>query len=161
MAQSQNTTVELSIKATSHSGMGTYGDCLLGDVAFEFYNQRNPEDFIQIPWNEIDYVSAEVIGKRIVRFAIFIKQGGHFDFSTRDNKKTLRVVRDHIGEDKMFKSPNTLDVLKAGVKGVGKAAAGLFSRKGKGASDDSDAKDTPADVTDAEHDQSQDEGAKE
>jgi hypothetical protein len=86
MAQSQNTHVDLTIKATSLSGIGTYGHVMVGDVAFEFYNERNVEDYIQIPWDEVDHIAAEVIGKNITRFAIFIKQGGHFNFSTRDNK---------------------------------------------------------------------------
>ena len=129
MAQSQNTKVDFNIKATSFSGMGTYGDVLVGDVAFEFYNEKNPEDYIQIPWEEIDYVSAEVIGKKITRFAIFIKQGGHFSFSTRDNKKTLRAIRDYIGEEKLQRSPNVITVIKAGFIGIGKGIANLFRRK--------------------------------
>lgn len=131
MAQSQNTKVDLTIKATSFAGMGTYGDVLLGDVAFEFYNEKNPEDYIQIPWDEIDYVSAEVIGKKITRFAIFIKQGGHFSFSTRDNKKTLRAVRDHIGEEKLQRSPSVFRVMKAGFVGIGKGVANVFRGKNK------------------------------
>ena len=48
---------------------------MLGNKAFEFYNEKNPEDYIQIPWDEIDYVAASVLfgGKKIARFAIFIK----------------------------------------------------------------------------------------
>ncbi|MDO4807443.1 MAG: DUF956 family protein [Coriobacteriales bacterium] len=118
MAQSQNTKVELTIKATSFAGLGTYGNVMVGDVAFEFYNERNPEDYIQIPWDEVDYVAAEVVGTRIVRFAIFIKQGGHFSFSTRDNKKTLRAVQVHVGEEKLQRSPSFFDVIKAGVRGI-------------------------------------------
>lgn len=129
MAQSQNTKVDLAIKATSFSGMGTYGDVMVGDVAFEFYNERNPEDYIQIPWSEIDYVSAEVIAKRkIVRFAIFVKQGGHFDFSTRDNKKTLRTMRDYLGDEKLLRSPGVIDVLKASFVSIGKGVSNLFHR---------------------------------
>ena len=71
MAQSQNSSVDLTIRATSFAGLGTYGNVLVGNAAFEFYNERNPEDYIQIPWDEVDYISAEVIGKRITRFAIF------------------------------------------------------------------------------------------
>ena len=120
MAQSQNTKVDLTIKATSFSGMGTYGEIMIGDVAFEFYNERNVEDYIQIPWEEVDHVAAEVVGKNITRFAVFIKQGNHFSFSTRDNKKTLRAMRDYLGEDKLVRSPSFTDVLKAGVRGVGR-----------------------------------------
>ena len=120
MAQSQNTKVDLTIKATSFSGMGTYGEIMIGDVAFEFYNERNVEDYIQIPWEEVDHVAAEVVGKNITRFAVFIKQGGHLSFSTRDNKKTLRAMRDYLGEDKLVRSPSFTDVLKAGVRGVGR-----------------------------------------
>lgn len=118
MAQSQNSSVDLTIKATSFAGIGTYGDVMVGNAAFEFYNERNPEDYIQIPWEEVDYVAAEVVGKKIVRFAIFIKQGGHFAFSTRDNKATLRAVREYVGEDKLVRSPSFGTVIKAGARGV-------------------------------------------
>ena len=129
MAQSQNSSVDLAIKATSFHGIGTYGDVMVGNKAFEFYNERNVEDYIQIPWEEVDYISAEVIGKRITRFAIFVKQGGHFSFSTRANKKTLRAVREYIPEDRMFRSKSFLDVVKLGAKGVGKGVVGLFKKE--------------------------------
>jgi hypothetical protein len=124
MAQSQNTSVDLTIKATSFSGIGTYGDVMVGDRAFEFYNERNPEDYIQIPWTEVDHIAAEVIGKKIVRFAIFVKQGGHFAFSTRDNKATLRAVREYVGEDNLVRSASFADVIKAGVRGLGRRLTG-------------------------------------
>ena len=129
MAQSMNNSVDLSIKATSFQGIGTYGDVLVGNKAFEFYNERNPEDYIQIPWEEIDYLSAEVIGKKTTRFAIFIKQGGHFSFSTRDNKKTLRAVREYVPEDRLLRSKSFFQVIVAGLKGVGNRVVGLFKRK--------------------------------
>ena len=92
---------------------------MVGDRAFEFYNERNKEDFIQIPWDEVDYVAAEVLpGKKIARFAIFTKDNGHFDFSTRDNKATLRAMREHLPEDLLQRSPSLLDVLKAGVRSL-------------------------------------------
>ena len=119
MAQSQNTKVEYTVKATSLSGLSTYGDVMVGDRAFEFYNERNKQDFIQIPWEEVDYVAAEVLpAKKIARFAIFTKKNGHYTFSTRDNKATLRAMRGHVPEDKLQRSPSTLDVLKAGVRSL-------------------------------------------
>lgn len=129
MAQSQNSSVDLTIKATSFSGIGTYGNVMVGNAAFEFYNERNPEDFIQIPWDEIDHISAEVIGKKIPRFAIFLKQGGHFSFSTRDNKRTLRAVREYIGEDKLLRSPTFMDVMKASFHGIGSFLTGRDRKK--------------------------------
>ena len=60
-----------------------------------------------------------------MRFAIFVKQGGHFGFSTRDNKATLRAVREYVGDDKLFRSKSFFDVLKAGTLALGKR---LFHR---------------------------------
>lgn len=121
MAQSLNTKVDFTIKATNFQGLTKYGTVMTGDKAFEFYNERNPEDYIQIPWEEISYVSAEVwFNRKITRFAIFIKQSkrGYFSFSTRDNKATLRAVRDHIGADKLFRSPSFPGSVKKGIVAV-------------------------------------------
>ena len=118
MAQSMNTKVDLTIKATSFHGLAVYGDMMIGDKAVEFYNEKNVEDYIQIPWEEIDYVAASVMagGKWIPRFAVFTKKNGNFSFSTRDNKKTLRAMRPYVGEENLVRSPNFLDVLKAGIR---------------------------------------------
>ena len=113
-----NTKVDLTIKATSFHGLAVYGDMMIGDKAVEFYNEKNVEDYIQIPWEEIDHVAASVMagGKWIPRFAVFTKKNGHFSFSTRDNKKTLRAMRPYVGEENLVRSPNILDVLKAGIR---------------------------------------------
>lgn len=119
MAQSQNTTVELTIPATSLRGLSTYGNVMLGDKAFEFYNERNPEDYIQIPWDEIDHVAASVLfKKKIARFAIQTKENGMFSFSTRDNKKTLRAMRNHLDDSQLVRSLSFLDVVTRGVKSL-------------------------------------------
>ena len=119
MAQSQNSTVDFTAKATSFQGLGTYGDVMVGNAAFEFYNEKNPEDYIQIPWGEVDYVAAEVLpGKKISRFAIFTKENGHFAFSTRDNKACLRAMGVYVPADRLQRSPSFLDVVKAGAKSL-------------------------------------------
>ena len=120
MAQSQNSTVDLSMKATSFHGLATYGDILIGNKAFEFYNQKNPEDYIQLPWDQIDHIAASVIGRKksISRFAIFTKSNGNYSFSTRDNKATLRAIRVYVGEEKLVRSPNFWFVFKHGLMAI-------------------------------------------
>jgi len=118
VAQSQNSSVYYTERATSFHGLSTYGAVMLGDAAFEFYNERNPEDFIQIPWGEIDRVAASVLfgGKRIARFAIFVKGSETaFSFSTRDNKATLRAMREHVPADRLLRSLSFFDVITSGV----------------------------------------------
>ena len=44
MAQSLNTKVDLTISSTSYLGVASYGKVMIGDKAFEFYNDRNVED---------------------------------------------------------------------------------------------------------------------
>lgn len=120
MVQSLNAKVDLSIKATSYLGMANYGKVLIGDKAFEFYNEKNIKDYIQIPWTEVDYVMASVMfkGKWIPRFAIYTKQNGHFTFSTRDNKATLRAVNQYIPSDRLVRSLSFFQVLHRGLIGT-------------------------------------------
>lgn len=117
MAQSQNSVVDLTIPATSYHGLATYGNVMVGNKAFEFYNDKNVEDYIQIPWDQVDYVAGSVMfgGKWIARFAIMTKENGDFSFSTKDNKKTLRAMRAYIPEDRLVRSPSFFDVIKRGV----------------------------------------------
>ena len=112
MAQSQNSAVDLATPATCLMGLTSHGSVMVGNKAFEYYNERNPEDYIQIPWDEVDYIAAEVLRgtKKITRFAIFTKENGHFTFSTRNDKETLRAVRKYIDEDKLVRSPDFIDV---------------------------------------------------
>lgn len=121
MAQSLNKQVDLTIKATSFLGLTSTGNVMIGDKAFEFYNDRNVEDFIQIPWDRIDRIEASVIGKkRISRFAIFLANDKYFSFSTRDNIKTLRAVAKYVPADRMLRSLSFADVFKRGLMAIPK-----------------------------------------
>ena len=120
MAQSQNTTVDLTIPATMFKGLSTTGSMMVGDKALEFYNERNVEDYIQIPWDQFDHVEASVLfgGRVISRFAVFTKENGVFAFSARNNHKLLRAVRDHIGGEKIVRSATFFGVMRAGFTGL-------------------------------------------
>lgn len=119
MAISQNKKIDLTIKGTSLSGFTSSGNIIVGDKAFEFYSERNPEDYIQIPWTEIKMVSASVILKnKIPRFAIHTKRNGNFPFSTKDNKKTLRAINKYIADKNLRRSLGFFEILKNGIKGL-------------------------------------------
>ncbi len=119
MAQSLNTKVDYSCKASSLNGFTTTGKVMVGDKAFEYYNEKNVEDYIQIPWEEIDYISASVLfGKWIQRFAIFTKRNGHFTFSAKENKKLLNQVGQYFDKNKMYKSLNFFQVITRGIKNL-------------------------------------------
>lgn len=126
IAQSQNTKAELVDKATSFIGMATYGQIMIGDKAFEFYNSKNPKDYIQIPWNEVDLIIASVYfkGKWIPRFAIQTKQNGIFPFAARHPKAVLRACREHINADHIVRSLTFFQVIRRGINN-------LFHRKNK------------------------------
>ncbi len=76
MVQSINTKVDLVIDATSFTGLTDYGQIMIGDNGFEFYHARDRRKYIQIPWEEVDYVLASVMlkGKWIPRYAIQTKK---------------------------------------------------------------------------------------
>lgn len=120
MVKSLNTKIDLTIKATSYLGVANYGEVMVGNKAFEFYNERNVRDYIQIPWEEVDYVIASVMfkGKWIPRFAIVTKKNGNFTFSSRDNKALLRVINKYVDSKHMLRSLSFFSVIKKGVENI-------------------------------------------
>ena len=119
MVKSQNKKVDLSIKARCLNGFTSDGNIMIGDEAFEFYNEKNIDDFVQIPYKEISFVSASVIfGKKISRFAIHTKENGNFIFTTKDNKKTLRALNNYIDSNKLRRSLSFFEVIKRGFKNL-------------------------------------------
>ena len=114
MVQSLNTKVDLTIDATSFLGINEYGKIMIGDKAFEFYNDRDQRKFIQIPWEDVDYVIASVMfkGRWIPRYAIRTKKNGTYTFSSKEPKKVLRAIRVYVDPDHLVHSLGFFDVLK-------------------------------------------------
>ena len=71
MVQSLNTKVDLTVKATSYLGLANYGEVMVGDKAFEFYNEKNIRDYIQIPWEEVNCVMASVMSVSYTHLHLF------------------------------------------------------------------------------------------
>ncbi|SCB02593.1 Uncharacterized protein BWINRA5_06073 [Bacillus mycoides] len=122
MVQSINTKVDLVIDATAFTGLTDYGEIMIGDKGFEFYNSRDTRKFIQIPWEEVDYVIASVMfkGKWIPRYAIETRRNGIFTFSSKEPKKVLRAIREYVDPAHMTQSLSFYDVIKRGLKSLGK-----------------------------------------
>lgn len=119
MAQSINTKCILSVPATSYTQVTGYGKLLIGDKGFEFYSDRNPEMNIQIPWTEIKSTHSMVLfNKWINRYNIDTKENGVFGFASKEPKKVLRIIQDHIGKENMFRQ-----------KTITSRIANIFKRK--------------------------------
>ena len=108
MALSKYTKVLFNTKANLLSGMigNKRGDILVGDRAFEFYNEKNPEDYLQIPWEEIIRVRAQLFfrDKYIRGFFIDTKSAGTFNFVVKNAGKTLKTMRDFLGNEKIVRN---------------------------------------------------------
>ena len=120
MVQSINTKVDLVIDATSFTGLTDYGQIMVGGNGFEFYHARDSRKYIQIPWEEVDYVLASVMlkGKWIPRYAIQTKKNGTYTFSSKEPKKVLRAIREYVDEDRMVQSLSFFDVVKRGIRSM-------------------------------------------
>ncbi|MGT2935195.1 DUF956 family protein [Streptococcus castoreus] len=120
MAQSLNTSVEYQTKALSYLGMGgKVGQILLGDKALEFYNDKNVNDYIQIPWTSINKIGANVSRNKVSRhFEVFTDQG-KFLFASKDSGRILKITRNHIGNDKVVKLPTLIQLIIKKITGKG------------------------------------------
>lgn len=118
MVHSINTKIDLVMDASSFCSMNNYGKIMIGDNGFEFYNGQNLKDYIQIPWEEVDYVAALVLhkGRYIPRFAIYTKESGTFSFAAKRPKEVLRAMRCYIDSERMVRSLSLLDVIRRNIK---------------------------------------------
>lgn len=114
-----NTKIDLEINAVSYLLLSSYGKMYIGNNGIEYYNNKNVNDFILIPYDQIEYISAQVLFNRyITRFVIICKNNMKLSFSTRNNKKTLQSIKKYIDGNKLVKSPSFFTVLKNGIKKI-------------------------------------------
>lgn len=112
MAQSLNSTVELTTTGVSYLGMGgKVGKFLLGNKGLEFYSDANVEDYIQIPWENIEKIGANVSRNKVSRHFEVFTDKGKFLFASKDSGKILKVARQHIENDKVVRMLTLVQVL--------------------------------------------------
>lgn len=112
MAYSLNSTVELTTTGVSYLGMGgKVGKFLLGNKGLEFYSDANVEDYIQIPWENIEKIGANVSRNKVSRHFEVFTDKGKFLFASKDSGKILKVARQHIGNDKVVRMLTLVQVL--------------------------------------------------
>lgn len=112
MAQSLNKTVLLNTTGTSYLSIaGKVGKFLIGDQALEFYPDVNVEQYIQIPWNHINKIGANVSGKKISRHFEVYTDKGKFLFASKDSGAILKIAREKLGNDKVVKLPTLIQII--------------------------------------------------
>ncbi|MFU2164476.1 DUF956 family protein [Streptococcus pluranimalium] len=117
MVQSLNKEVLLHTTGVSYLGMGgKVGKFLIGDVALEYYNDRNVKDYIQIPWTSIEQIGANVNRTKISRHFEVFTDKGKFLFSSKDSGKILKIARSKIGNDKIVKLPTLIQLISQKVR---------------------------------------------
>ena len=117
MVQSLNTKAEYVDPATWFRGGPSYGKLMIGDKGFEFYRDNNVNDYVQIPWEEITYVIADVYfgGKYIPRFKICTRLNGDFIFAARHARQTLKAINQHIPAEHMRRALSAWQKVKRNI----------------------------------------------
>lgn len=117
MVTSLNDKVDLKVKANYLKNLTSRGRIFIGDKAFEYYNERNPRDYIQIPYSEISIVGVSLLfNKKILRFKICTKRNGDFEFNSQNNKKILLLLQTFLGKEKIRKLPSIFNKIKGKIK---------------------------------------------
>ncbi len=114
MVQSINSKVDLVMAGTSYMGLTDYGKIMIGNKGFEFFNERDVNKYIQIPWDEVDKVIASVMfrGRFIPRFCDPNEKRWDFSFAAKDSKKLLRAMQKYVAPQNMVRSLTFFQVLR-------------------------------------------------
>ena len=116
--QALNKQVDFTAKATAFHGINTYGIIMVGENGIEYYNERTLQDYIQIPWEEVELIIASIYlgGRYIPRLAIRTKANGDFPFAVRKPRAFLRACREHFPAEKIVRSLTFRQVLVRNAK---------------------------------------------
>ena len=99
----------LVMPATSFLYQNSYGNIVIGDGGFEYFDNKDRRKFIEIPWSEIDYVMVSVFfkGHWIPRIQVVTKKNGGYIFAAKEPKKLLKLMQDYVPKENFVK-PRTM-----------------------------------------------------
>lgn len=117
MAQSLNTKVDFTTAGIAYLGFAEYGKIMIGDRAFEFFNDTNVEKNMQFPWASIKRVEGDVsvskngkvkIGRQ---FIIVFRNEQKVRFAAKESGTVLKYIRQYIGNEKVVRQKGFFDKL--------------------------------------------------
>ena len=115
MAQSLNTKVDFTTAGIAYLGFTEYGKIMIGDRAFEFFNDTNVEKNMQFPWASIKRVEGDVsvskngkvkIGRQ---FIIVFRNEQKVRFAAKESGTVLKYIRQYIGNEKVVRQKGFFD----------------------------------------------------
>lgn len=102
MIKSLNSKVFFTTKANLfiNGFLPKYGNIMIGNNSIEFYNKQNIADYIQIPWNQIKNIRAQVFFKNLYFRGFFIDtiDGVTYNLVVKNTKKALKHMYPILGE---------------------------------------------------------------
>lgn len=109
MVESLNKEVDVAIKVNSFLNPMSPkpGVLAVGDVGIE-YRASNGVGFIQVPWENVTLVKADVYlkGKYIRGFDIITTENQELSFVTSNAMEALKAMRKHLAKEQMVQSPS-------------------------------------------------------
>ncbi|KRL86659.1 DUF956 family protein [Lacticaseibacillus pantheris] len=132
----------VEVEILNHTAEGTFkvnsmvsasdpkpGFLILGDGGLEF-RADSGRGFIMIPWANVKRVRAQVYMKTHVRgFFIDVDDGRSFNFVASQAVPALRIMRDHLGSDKLVKAATLTGTMGKRARGLWQNVTKRFSRK--------------------------------
>lgn len=128
-----NAKIEYAIKANSFLSASDPKPGMMGfgDGGIEFRTNAG-SGYIQIPWENVKLVRAQVYMKKHVRgFFIDTDDGRSFNFVASDAIPALRVMRDHLGSAKLVKAKTLTGETSKKLSAFKKRIVAKFSKKDK------------------------------
>ncbi|MFD1429638.1 MULTISPECIES: DUF956 family protein [Lacticaseibacillus] len=106
MVESLNHEVEYAIKVNAmlNPNSPRPGVMAFGDKGME-YRANSGAGFVQIPWENVALIRAQVVGKKHIRgIYIDLDDGRTMNFVVSDAIPALRVARKYLGSEKLVRA---------------------------------------------------------